>query len=143
MCSTNHSVEFGDAVVGLPERQGIDRQHPDVELALERIGDFRYRRQPAGHGLAGEGPLPIIEGSAYPDGVGRRGECGLHPTDQAAAAAADLVVTVLDGNDRDRSSVGRDESGAEPATVMPNSYPCASTATRPRSRSRACCRSGG
>ena len=68
-----------DSVVGLPERQGIDRQHPDVELALERIGHFRHRRQPARQRAAGERPLPIVEGSADPDGVGRRRERGLHP----------------------------------------------------------------
>ena len=58
--------------------------------------------------FASQRPLGVVEGRAHPDHVVAVLQRGQHAADQAAAAAINLVLAVINGCDRDRSAVGCD-----------------------------------
>jgi len=98
-----------DTVVGVAEGQPVDRQHPHVEVALQRVGRELHFGEPPAAGLACQRALAIVHGRAHPHRVRRRTEGVLHAADQPATAPPDLVVAVLDRDDGQRASIGGDQ----------------------------------
>ena len=109
MCSTNHSVELATPLYALRKVNPSIGSMRTSKSPLQRRGRQLQLAQPAARGLTGQCPLAVVHRRAHPDRLRRRLQGALHAADQAATAAANLVVTLFGGDDGQRSAIRRDE----------------------------------